>query len=84
MTKIIVMYAINKTVQFENYKQLLEYQNSLLLSHIWDHCIIKRITAIIYGYHNKLECLSLNARLGWRGLPGTNTLAYYRNRKLWP
>jgi hypothetical protein len=45
-------------------------------------CIIKLITAVIYGFHNKLECLSLNARLGWKGLPGTNTLAYYRNCKI--
>jgi hypothetical protein len=44
--------------------------------------IIKLITAVIYGFRNKLECLSLNTRLGWRGLPGTNTLAYYRNHKL--
>jgi hypothetical protein len=47
-------------------------------------CIIKLITAVIYGFRNKLECLSLNPRLGWKGLPGTNTLAYYRNRKLQP
>jgi hypothetical protein len=47
-------------------------------------CIIKRITAVIYGLRNKLECLSLNIRLGGKGLPGTNTLAYYGNRKLWP
>ncbi len=40
-------------------------------------CIMKLITAIIYGFRNKLECLSLNTRLGWKGLPGTNTLAYY-------
>jgi hypothetical protein len=47
-------------------------------------CIIKLITAVIYAFHNKLECLSLNTRLGWKGLPGTNTLAYYRNLKLPP
>ncbi len=47
-------------------------------------CIIKLITAVIYGFRNKLECLSLNTRLGRNGLPGTNTLAYYRNRKLRP
>jgi hypothetical protein len=46
-------------------------------------CIIKLITAIIYGFRNKLECLSLNTRLGLKGLQGTNTLAYYGNRKLW-
>jgi hypothetical protein len=38
-------------------------------------CIIKLITAVIYGFRNKLECLSLNPRLGWKGLPGTNILA---------
>jgi hypothetical protein len=45
-------------------------------------CIIKLITAVIYGFRNKLECLSLNIRLGWKGLPGANTKAYYGNRKL--
>ncbi len=38
-------------------------------------CIVKLITAVIYGFRNKLECLSLNTRLGWKGLPGTNTMA---------
>jgi hypothetical protein len=33
---------------------------------------------------NKLECMSLNTRLGWKGLPGINTLAYYGNYKLQP
>jgi hypothetical protein len=33
-------------------------------------CIIKLITAVIYGFRNKLECLSLNTRLCWKGLPG--------------
>jgi hypothetical protein len=47
-------------------------------------CIIKLITAVIYGFRNKLEYLSLNTRLGWKGLPGANTLAYYGNRKLRP
>jgi hypothetical protein len=47
-------------------------------------CIIKLITSVIYGFRNKLEHLSLNTRLGWKGLPGTNTLAYYGNHKLRP
>ncbi len=47
-------------------------------------CIIKLITAVICGFRNKLECLSLNTRLGWKGLPGTNTLADYGNYKLRP
>jgi len=38
---------------------------------------IKLITAVIYSFRNKLECLSLNTRLGRKGLPGTNALAYY-------
>jgi hypothetical protein len=47
-------------------------------------CILKLITAVMDSFRNKLECLSLNTRLGWKGLPGTNTLAYYGNRKLRP
>jgi hypothetical protein len=34
---------------------------------------------VIYGFRNKLVCLTLNSTLGWEGLPGTNTLAYYGN-----
>jgi hypothetical protein len=45
-------------------------------------CIMKLITAVIYSFRNKLECLSLNTRLGRKGLPGTNTKAYYGNSKL--
>ena len=37
-------------------------------------CIIKLNTAVIYSFHNKLECLSLNTRLGWKNLAGTNTI----------
>jgi hypothetical protein len=44
--------------------------------------ILKHITAVNYSFCNKLECLSLNLRLGWKGLLGTNTLAYYENRKI--
>ncbi len=46
--------------------------------------IIKLVTAVIYSFRIKLECLSLNTRLGWKGLAGTNTLAYYENCKLRP
>ncbi len=46
-------------------------------------CNIKLIMVVIYGFCNKLECFSLNARLSWKGLPGINTLAHYGNRKLW-
>ncbi len=45
-------------------------------------CITKLITAVIYCFHNKLEWSTLNTRLGWKGLPGTNTLDYYGNRQL--
>ncbi len=45
-------------------------------------CIIKRITALIYGFRNKLEHLSLNTKLGWKVLPGINTLAYYGNSRI--
>ncbi len=45
-------------------------------------CIIKLLKDVIYGIEP--ECLSLNTRLGWKGLPGTNTLALYGNRKLRP
>ncbi len=45
-------------------------------------CIIKLIMAVIYGFRNKLEYLSLNTRLGWKRSPGTNTLAYYGICKL--
>jgi len=45
-------------------------------------CIIKLITAVIYGFRNKLV-FDLKIRTGWKeGLPGTNTLAYNRYRKL--
>ncbi len=27
-------------------------------------CIIKLFTAVIYGFRNRIECLSLNTRLG--------------------
>jgi len=37
-------------------------------------CIIKLITAVIYGFRNNLECSSLNT-LSWKSLRGTNTLA---------
>ncbi len=47
-------------------------------------CFIKPITAVIYSFHNKLKCLSVNTKLFWKGLPGTNVLAHYGNRKLRP
>jgi hypothetical protein len=58
----------------------LAYYKNLLLSSVKSFivlapgaCIIKLITAVIYGLRNKLECLSLNIRLGWEGLAGANT-----------
>ncbi len=47
-------------------------------------CTVKLITAVIYGFRNMVERLSLNTRLDWKGLPATNTLAYYGNRKFQP
>jgi hypothetical protein len=44
--------------------------------------LIKPITAVIYSFRNKLECFSLNTKLGWKGLQGANTLAYNGNCKL--
>jgi hypothetical protein len=46
--------------------------------------IIKLITVVIHGFRNKPESLTLNTRLGWKDLPGTNTLTYYGNSKLQP
>jgi hypothetical protein len=46
--------------------------------------VIKLITAVIYGFRNKLNCLSLNTKLGRKRLPGTSALAHHRNRKLQP
>jgi hypothetical protein len=45
-------------------------------------CIIKLITDVIYGFHNKLECLSLASLSSLVQCLGKNTLAYYGNRKL--
>ncbi len=42
-------------------------------------CIIKLNMAVIYSLHNKLDCLSLNTRPGWKGFPGTKNLTYYKN-----
>ncbi len=67
----------------------LAYRNAVLMTAVKSFivqsagaCIIKLITAVINVFRNKLACLSLNTRLGWKGLPGTNTVAYYGNRKL--
>jgi hypothetical protein len=46
--------------------------------------IIKLITAVIYGFRNKLECLSLVRLSSLVKVLGTNTLAYYGNLKLRP
>jgi hypothetical protein len=62
----------------------VSYEENEVLSIRPGACIIKLITAVIYGFRNKLECFSLNTKLGWKGLQGTNTLAYYVNRKLRP
>jgi hypothetical protein len=63
------------------YIRFVRLTTSLGMSMTLGPLIIKIITAIIYCFLNKLEYFSLNARLGWKGLQGTNTLAYYGNRK---
>jgi hypothetical protein len=47
-------------------------------------CIIKLTTAVIYGFRNKLKCLSLASISSLDQCLGPNTLAYYRHRKLRP
>jgi hypothetical protein len=47
-------------------------------------CIIKLITAVIYGFPNKLERLSLASLSSLVLCFWTNTPAYYGNRKLRP
>ncbi len=32
--------------------------------------------------YDRLLALPTNIRLGWKGLPGTNTLAYYENSEI--
>jgi hypothetical protein len=44
--------------------------------------IIKLITAVIYGFRNKLECFSLVSVSSPVQCLGRNTLAYYEIRKL--
>jgi hypothetical protein len=46
--------------------------------------VIKLFMAVIYSFSNEFECLSVNTSIGWKGLPGTSTLAYYGNRTLQP
>jgi hypothetical protein len=51
--------------------------------------VIKLFTTVSYAFHNKQEHLftgkarayptPTNIRLGWKGLAGTKTLAYYEN-----
>jgi hypothetical protein len=38
-----------------------------------------RVEHLKVASHGKTLALSANIRLGWKGLPGTNTLAYYKN-----
>jgi hypothetical protein len=42
---------------------------------------IKLFTVVIYGFFviSTSPALPINIRLYWKGLPGTNTLAYYEN-----
>ncbi len=64
-------------------KQLFEYRHLLLLRDIRG-LYHKTYYGRNLRFRDKLECLSVYTRLGWKGLPWTNTLAYYRNRKLRP
>jgi len=70
--------------ELEQVYETLTNGNKLIYSKGPGACIIRLIMAIICWFRNKLECLSLNTRLSWKGLPGTYTLAYYANRKLLP
>jgi hypothetical protein len=52
----------------------------------WGQCY-KTFLSVIYGFFVKSVCpwqafpaLPTNIRLDWKGLPGTNTLAYYENQ----
>jgi hypothetical protein len=42
----------------------------LLFSPLWKH------------HYSRLLALPTNIRLGWKSLPGTNTLVYYENSKI--
>jgi hypothetical protein len=69
----------------EDVKDLLEQVRSSAYQSTPGACIIKLITAVIYCFHNELVCLSLNTKLDWKGLPGTNwlfteTVNYGRNK----
>jgi hypothetical protein len=52
----------------------------------WGTFIIKLIMAVIYGFRCKLDCLSLNTRLGWKACQGqtlkliTETVNYGHNK----
>jgi hypothetical protein len=76
---------VNDKVSMEQHA--LKSLNNCLNTNIYSYietsgaCIIKLIAAVVYSFHNKL-CLSIKTKLGWKGLPGTNTPTYYRNCKL--
>ncbi len=55
-------------------QQINFYDSQKIIAVAPGACIIKLFTAVIYGLCNKLACLSLNTKLGWKGLPWTNTL----------
>jgi hypothetical protein len=63
---LIIMFTTKMTV--------IGFVKSLHSNETWG-LYHKTHYAVIYGFHNKLECLSINIRLGWKGLTGTNTLA---------
>jgi hypothetical protein len=74
---IVLLFAVKMSV-------IMLYVTDPSYSTFPGACIIKRNTNVIYRFRNKLECLSLNTRQGWKRLPRTNTLAYYGNRKIQP
>jgi hypothetical protein len=82
------MIVINSSVcpqqAYPDLSNVVGKARSVPLSGAPGACIIKLVTAVIYGFCNNLERVSPNTRLGWKGFPETNTLAYYGNRKLPP
>jgi hypothetical protein len=76
-------YGVVEKVKHKQTGTILAVKVKLVRKRDPEACIIKLITAVIYGFRNKLECLSFNTRLAWKGLPGTNTLAYYGRNKFY-
>jgi hypothetical protein len=69
---------------FSSLRKFVNYGQKSLIAIAPGACIIKIITTVIYGLRNELECLSLASLSSLVYCLGTNTLAYYGNRKLRP